>query len=589
MRLASALLLGLAGLILSPTPALTKPPTQEELEKAAQRQAEELEKAAQQQAIAADEAILRKAGLGVDGADLLDYFRQRTYKEGNAVKIAELVHQLSSNDFSTREKAQKTLLALGPGTLPALRKAASDPDAETRRRVHELISHFEERADPAIQSAVARLLGARKPAGAAAVLLNYLPFASDELVREEICTALVKVAVRDGKVEPAIRAGLTDKLPLKRAAAGAALAQTKEELPTVRKLLADPEAPVRLRVALSLVRNKDKAAAKEAVPILIGLLGQLPPEQLWDAEDVLTRLAGEKAPRLALSSDAASRQAAKKAWQEWWAQNKDKVDLAALSRESPYLGYTLFVQQVPRVNPNPGFVRLVGEVVELDAQGKVRWRFDVDGFPVHACMVGANHVLVAEYNARRVTERDTKGKILWQYHVPIALGLPLSAQRLANGNTFIVTQNRLLEVNRQGKEVWSYNQINIFRGLKLRTGEVICITGNGAMIRLDAQGKEIKTTWGVNPGNLWGTIDALPSGRVLVPMWGMQCVVEYDRNGKEVRRIPAQLPNSAVYLPKGHILVSSSATRRISVLDRTGREVWSYVTDGQQLFMARRR
>jgi hypothetical protein len=582
MRFTPALLLGLTALALMPAPSMSKPPSKEDQEKAAIAQA----KAAEEQALAADEETIRKVGLHVDGAALLDYFRQRTFPESNAAKVAGLVRKLGSDDFPTREKAQADLVALGPGALIALRKAQLDPDPETRRRVHDLVQRCEEKADPAIQSATARLIGARKPAGAAAVLMNYLPFAADDSVVDEVCTALAKVAVKDGKADATIAAALTDKLPLKRAAAGAALAQSKDEVPAVRKLLTDPDVKVRLRVAMAVVHNPDKTVARDALPALINLLGDLQPEQLWGVQDVLTRLAGDKAPDVSLGSDAASRLAAKKAWQQWWSQNKDKVDLAAVGRVAPFLGYTLYVQQVPRFNP--GFARIVGEVVELDARGKVRWRFDVDGYPVDARVIGPKRILVTEYHARRVTERNTKGEILWQRTIPGGQ-MPIAAQRLANGNTFVVTQNRLMELNPKGEEVWGHQAFNIFRGLKLRNGEVVFLTGQGTLTRLDAKGREIKTIRVGNPGNLFGAIDVLPNGHVLVPLWGLNCVIEYDNNGREIRRVQTQLPNSAVALPNGHILVSSMNTRRLVELDRTGREVWSQMTDGQQVFVARKR
>ena len=70
----------------------------------------------------------------------------------------------------------------------------------------------------------------------------------------------------------------------------------------------------------------------------------------------------------------------------------------------------------------------------------------------------AMRVLVAEYTAQRVTERDLKGKILWEVvNLPNS---PMNVQRLANGNTFIALYGTpatggfmILEVDAQGKTV----------------------------------------------------------------------------------------------------------------------------------------
>jgi hypothetical protein len=586
MRVASALLTGLTAVALLPAPAFTRPPNNEDLVKEAAAQA----RLAEQQAVAADEETLRKVNQAVDGAALLDYFRKRTFPETRPEQVAVLVRRLGSDSFVTREKAYADLLSLGPGTLEALRKAEGDADCETRRRVHDLRLRFEEKADPIVQSATARLVGARRPAGAAEVLLAYLPFAADDAVVDEVCRALGKVAIAGGKADPAVVAALADKSDLKRGAAGAALARDKADLPAVRRLLKDADARVRLRVALALVRNEDKGVAREAVPALIDVLADLPPDRLWTAEEVLTTLAGAKAPNVSLGTDEASRKNARKAWADWWAASGESVDVARLRHEEPQLGYTLIVQQVARFNP--GFARVMGEVVELDLHKKPRWRFEVDGYPVDARVIGPDRVLVTEFNGRRVTERDTKGKVLWTFAVPN--GMPIAAQRLPSGNTFVVTQNRLIEVNRDGREVWAYarpnNMHDIYRGLKLRNGDVVFVTAAGVLTRLDGRKQqEIKSFPVGQVGNLFGSIDVLPSGNVLVPQMNANRVAEFDANGREVWQANVPWPNSVVRLANGHVLVSSLNTRQVVEVDRNARQVWQYAVDGQMAFVARRR
>src|SRR6266540_3616034 len=58
--------------------------------------------------------------------------------------------------------------------------------------------------------------------------------------------------------------------------AGVANAEVR---PAVRKLLADPDLAVRLRVAVALAC----AADRQAVPVLIDLLADLPGEHRWQA------------------------------------------------------------------------------------------------------------------------------------------------------------------------------------------------------------------------------------------------------------------------------------------------------------------
>ncbi len=62
-------------------------------------------------------------------------------------RIAKLVLRLGSADFDQRETASKELDAIGAPALPALKKAASSNDVETRRRAEELIARIEKRLE----------------------------------------------------------------------------------------------------------------------------------------------------------------------------------------------------------------------------------------------------------------------------------------------------------------------------------------------------------------------------------------------------------------------------------------------------------
>src|SRR5439155_22540262 len=107
-----------------------------------------------------------------------------------------------------------------------------------------------------------------------------------------------------------------------------------------------------------------------------------------------------------------------------------------------YLGYTLIVSQD------------TGTVLELGADGKPRWQLlNLQG-PADAQVLPNGRVLVTEMHGGRVTERNLKNEVVWEKQV----NWPMGAQRLPNGNTFIVLRNQLLEVDRGGKEVFVYNR-----------------------------------------------------------------------------------------------------------------------------------
>lgn len=531
-----------------------------------------------------DIKILKDVGVAAEGPALLDYFRKRTFKEADPKRLETLIAGLGSEDFPEREEAYAELMELGTSAIEAIKKAAEgDKNAEAKRRAADLRQRIEAKLEPNVQMATARMIARIKPEGAAQVMLNYLPFAADRGVIDEICKSLAAVTVTDGKVEPAVLKAVSDKVPLKRAAAGEALARAKvaEQMPAVRKLIKDPEPIVRLRVALALVPQRDG----QVVPTLIESLKHLPPDDLWQAEEILVRLAGEEAPNVALGTTEATRETAHAAWAKWLEKNP-KVDLAKLSEATSLLGYTLLVQQGNRF---VGGRVPSGQVMEMDRDKNVKWKFDLTTYPVDAQIVKRDRVLIAEYQGGVVSERDFKGIAHWTVNVG---GNPIGVQRLPNGNTFVVMQQMLAEYDAKGKQKFVYQRFNdtIFRAKKLRSGEILMISGNGVLTRYDPKTqKDVKSFFVGHPNNLFGGFDVLPSGNIVVAQQNNNQVVEFDQGGKEKNRWQVQQPNSVMALPNGHLLVNSNNSRRIVELDRTGREVWSHnITDGTP-FNARRR
>jgi HEAT repeat protein len=521
--------------------------------------------AAADSAAARDEALLKEAKIATDGPGLLDFFRKRTINASDEEKIKTAIRELGDDSFEVREEASAQLVAIGTRALPLLREAAKDADVEVSRRAKDCLRRIEQGGTAQVVAAAARTLTRTKPAEAAEVLLAYLPSAEDETVAEEVRESLTVLAVRDGKAEPALVAALADKAPIKRAAAGVALcrANLADQRPAVRKLLQDAEPTVRLRVALALVSVKDK----EAVPVLIQALDQPASRELGLAEDLLYRLAKDKAPTEYPGTDAATRRKYREAWEAWWKEEGPKLDMAKLEEASKALGYTTVVL-LDR-----------GLIMDLDAANKPRFQITGLDFPLDVQMLPGDRVLVAEHNGNRVTERDKTGKIVWEKQV----NMPIVAQRLPNGNTFVATRNQILEFNPKGEEVFSYVRPRgeqIMRAQKLRNGDIGIITQLGVTryVRLDAKGKEIGG-FGVEVATSGGRIDVLPNGHVLVPENQNNRVAEFDTQGKVVWEKTVTQPIAAVHLPNGHVIVTSMTQNRAVELDRAGKEVWEYKSD----------
>jgi outer membrane protein assembly factor BamB len=517
---------------------------------------------------------LRSAKIPVDGAGLLSFFRKRIVEDSDRSRLQSLAAQLGDDVFQVREQASAQLVAAGTRAKSVLENASKNPDLEIAYRARDCLHRIEQGATSLIVLAAARQLVRRQPDGASEVLLAYLPSAEDESVAEEVRSGLAALAVRDGRADPVLVAALADKQAVKRAAAAVALCTTNapEQMPAIRKLLRDPDASVRLRVALALC----VVGEKEALPVLIELLAELPAQDTSAAEDLLYRLAGDKAPAGEVAAnDAAATNVARRHyrddWKKWWEQEGGKVDAARLELASKELGYTLVL------------LLDQGKAVELDNANRPRWSVEGLDFPLDVQSLPNDRLLAAEHNGNRVTERDVKtGKVVWEYQTTH----PLVAQRLPNGNTFIATQNGLSEVNQGGKVVWTYapsNSETIMKAQKLRNGEIAMVTSIGVtrFVQLSRDGKTEKRSFPVNLHTSGGRIDVLPNGNVIVPENANNRVVEIEPAGpvgKVVWEVSIESPVAAARLPNGHTIITSMNPAKGAVeLDRSGhKEVWSY-------------
>src|SRR5438874_6203481 len=68
-------------------------------------------RAADDDAKADDEKLLQQAKQDITADGLCDFFRKRTPSEADLKRVPELIGQLSSDDFDTREKAAAALVA----------------------------------------------------------------------------------------------------------------------------------------------------------------------------------------------------------------------------------------------------------------------------------------------------------------------------------------------------------------------------------------------------------------------------------------------------------------------------------------------
>jgi hypothetical protein len=527
--------------------------------------------------VAADEATLKSAGLAIDGPGLLEIIRQRTPSETERERLANLVRQLGDPLFIAREQASTDLRTAARAALPFLRPALHDPDPEIAQRARRCLEAIE--ASPAITQMLAaiRLTGFHNPPGTAGVLLNYLPFAEDELLEEEALTVLGQMGMRQNQADPALLAAIKDSAPLRRAAAGLALGRVPDGdvWMQVRPLLTDADPRVRFRTAQGLIAGRHK----EAVPALVELIAQAPPALAWNAEDLLNRIAGEQAPAVALGPAGDNeRRAAREAWTAWWRANGEKLDLAGIDAESRQLGLTLIVAF-------DGYNNGQGRVWEIGRDGKTRWEINGVNRPVDAQVVPGNRVLIAEQGGRQVSERDLQGQVVWQHAVS---GNLVSCQRLPGGNTFIATNTHLYEVGRDGKTAVTYtgHKGTVYNARKLRNGNILYISSDEILTELDPRGKTVRTFKVSISGIGLLKPQELPGGRFLVGQ--VPRVVELDAQGNVVWEAAQGGLTAVQRLANGNILGCSNTSKRVVELDRTGKLLWEEKLTGTPFQVHRR-
>jgi len=279
-----------------------------------------------QEQLAADMKALKQAGISTDEPGLLEFFRKRTTSESQRRLIGELIKQLGDKDFMVREKASRELEGLGSAARTALQQARKHEDPEVASRAERCLDVIGGGSHDELLACAARVLSTRKSEKAVEVMLGFLPDAAAAGVEEDVMRAVTVLAVSEGKAHTSLVQALTDKSPLRRGAAGEALAGHPDHREAVHKLIQDDEPSVRLRVLLALVCSGDK----KVMPALIDCLPQLTRDQAWQIEDVLYRLGGKKSPQLPAPSDSDALKKYRDECHAWWKEHGEKGDLARL-------------------------------------------------------------------------------------------------------------------------------------------------------------------------------------------------------------------------------------------------------------------
>jgi HEAT repeat protein len=527
-----------------------------------------------------DAALLKEQHVATDEGSLLEFLRRHTLSDAEVQEMHELIRKLGDNAHRVREEASHKLTARGAPALPLLTQALESSDAEVVRRARLCIEAIQRGPSPALPAAVVRQLvrrhanpGEQAPSAVVQALLGYLPFADDDTVEEEVRNGLIVLVASAPRVDTAMSAALKDALPARRAAAAFVLGRvgSRAQCQAVHRLLEDPSPLVRLYAAQGLLPARDRAA----VPALVAGLASAPLRSVLHAEELLHRVAGERAPAAYVGEGSPDgRRDAAAAWAVWWQREGPTLDLMGIDLADRRLGLmTICEYDSPLGRPG-------GKVWECGRNGKPRWKITGVSGPMDARVLPGGRVLIAEHSGQRVTERDLTGAIKWQQPVK---GNPIACQRLPSGNTFIATYHEVMEVTPTHQIVYIHNRgpgTYLFSAQKVPSGRIICMTAQGTIIELDAiTGKQLRMVNVMQGG--WCGVESLAGGKFLVAVMASGQVREVDASGKALAQWFFPGAFRATRLPSGHTLVASMTTRKIAELDRSGKTVWEHLCEGR--------
>src|SRR5437763_8365819 len=144
--------------------------------------------------------LLQAANVATDNESLLKYLKARTLDEGSRQKVQGLILDLDSDKYHVRETASKELKKLGRPALPFLKNVTKSAPLEVVKRAEQCVQEITAKTASEPVAEVVRLLALREPPGAAEVLFNYLSFADEPMLEEEVLAGIGKLTVHGSKV-----------------------------------------------------------------------------------------------------------------------------------------------------------------------------------------------------------------------------------------------------------------------------------------------------------------------------------------------------------------------------------------------------
>ena len=410
-----------------------------------------------------------------------------------------------------------------------------------------------------VTPALIRLITLVRPANAIEIILAYIPSCHDDNIQDLLGECLGLYLNDQNTIPPALIAASTSSTEEIRTFAGKVLAQSPNEIAqkTCTTLLSDSSVRVRFEVARESIKNQNKSA----IPILIELMTKVPPEKAEAIDQTLRAIAKDKSPESKNDSKVDTA-----AWNTWWQKEGTQLVLIPGAKTQEALKNFLVVESFNQEKKS-------GRVFLITPSGKTLWEIANLSNPTDALLLPNNKVLITEQGANRITERDTKGNISWEKSATN----PFLSQRLSNGNIFIASRNKIVEVGRNGNEIFSFSYPNetILAACKTRTNEYALLSYNGVFLKLDSKGNEVlksripfPTNFGINGGAI------TQNDRVLVSIPTLNKIMEFNFNGQSTWESTITMPGIPTKLPNGNVVAPSLNGSKIVEIQMDGKIIY---------------
>jgi HEAT repeat protein len=410
-----------------------------------------------------------------------------------------------------------------------------------------------------VTPALIRLITLVRPANAIEIILAYIPSCNDDNIQDLLGECLGLYLNDQNTPPPALIAASTSSIEEIRTFAGRVLAQSPNEIAqkTCTTLLSDSSVRVRFEVARESIKNQNKSA----IPVLIEMMTKVPAEKAEAIDQTLRAIAKDKSPESKNDSkvDAA-------AWNTWWQKEGTQLVLTPGFKNQEALKNFLVVESFNQEKKS-------GRVFLVTPSGKTLWEITNLSNPTDALLLPNNKILITEQGANRITERDTKGNISWEKSVTN----PFHSQRLSNGNIFIASRNKIVEVGRNGNEIFSFSYPNetILAACKTRTNEYALLSYNGVFLKLDSKGNEVSksripfpTNFGINGGAI------TQNDRVLVSIPTLNKIMEFNFSGQSTWESTITMPGIPTKLLNGNVVAPSLNGSKIVEIQMDGKIIY---------------